>query len=75
MTPSKKDIQVRLLFLADDLDRAAKMMRDYRPTSERMLTHARELSGAASLCRGWVDGIEADTWLGIEGEASGDGAP
>jgi predicted TIM-barrel fold metal-dependent hydrolase len=64
MTPSKKDIQVRLLFLADDLDRTAKMMRDYRPPSQRMLTHAGELSGAANLCREWVEGME-----GMEGEA------
>ena len=60
MTPSKNDIQVRLLFLADDLDRAAKMMRDYEPASQRMLTHAGELSGAASLCRDWVEGIDGD---------------
>jgi hypothetical protein len=68
MTPSKKDIQVRLLFLADDLDRAAKMMRDYRPTSQRMLTHAGELSGAASLCREWVEGMEEDPGLGVGGD-------
>jgi hypothetical protein len=63
VTPSKNDIQVRLLFLADDMDRAAKMMRDYRPTSERLLTHADELSGAAGLCREWVEGME-----GIDGD-------
>jgi hypothetical protein len=70
MTPSKKDIQVRLLFLADDIDRTAQMMRDHSPTSQRMLTHAGELSGAAGLCREWVEGIEADPGLGIEGEGA-----
>jgi len=60
VTPTKKDIHVRLLFLADDLDRAAKMMRKYRPASECMLTHAGELSGAAELCREWVEAIEVE---------------
>jgi hypothetical protein len=59
LAPTKREIAGRLLSLADDMDAVALAM-DYYGGMAPWAQHAKEMMGAAVLCRDWADEIQAD---------------
>jgi hypothetical protein len=58
-TPTKLEIAGRLLCLADDMDAVALAM-DYYGGLAPWAAHAKEMMGAAVLCRDWAGEIRQD---------------
>jgi hypothetical protein len=58
LAPTKHEISEQLRFLAADMDAIAIAM-DYYGGLAPWAQHAREMKGAAALCREWADEIVA----------------